>query len=133
MVDLVAQTLETAWNERLAELQAARVEDRTRRKIWGLIVCCSQVVRHAATMYRQIQAGGVVEWRERSKFVVTVEVRCTVGIGANERGTRVDAVTLNHRGGVGPIVAGVPPDMQRSLRAARSLRGAICSAHLAGP
>src|SRR5947209_18914205 len=28
---LVAQTLETAWNERLAELEAARVEDRRRQ------------------------------------------------------------------------------------------------------
>jgi hypothetical protein len=29
---LVAQTLETAWNERLAELEAARAEDRRRQR-----------------------------------------------------------------------------------------------------
>ncbi len=68
---LVAQTLETAWNERLAELEAARVEDR-RRQQHTPPVSTPEQMREVLGQLRRRWFGGEFEVQAKKELLRSV-------------------------------------------------------------
>jgi DNA invertase Pin-like site-specific DNA recombinase len=75
---LVAQTLETAWNERLAELEAARAEDR-RRQRHAAPLSTPEQMREVLGDLRQRWFGGEFEVQAKKELLrcVIAQVRLT--------------------------------------------------------
>ncbi len=75
---LVAQTLETAWNERLAELEAARAEDRRRQRRTPPVNTPEQM-REVLGQLRQRWFGGEFEVQAKKELLrcVIEQVRLT--------------------------------------------------------
>ena len=78
---LVAQTLETAWNERLAELEVARAEDR-RRQRQLLPVSTPEQTPELLAQVRHLGYGSQIAIQDKKELL-----RCVVTAGpSNDQG-----------------------------------------------